>query len=181
MSKRQRLRWKDIPAYIQQRNENAIGMDTEYPPGYSKAQRKFMIELFDGRCAWCGGEARCTHHIDFDKANCSITNLTPLCRSCHGKTFRDRAKAIEELVIIHLEALYHKLPDNGAYLISFFRDQSERTVQEVAAHAREYGLEGWLSTMRTLEDFELVTWKHGSGSWELTTGGQDLLGVVYSE
>lgn len=54
---------------------------------------KSTVRQRDGNlCKECGSsESLSVHHIDYDKTNCSDTNLITLCNSCHVKTNFNRA------------------------------------------------------------------------------------------
>lgn len=64
--------------------------DREYPSEWMKA-RQAAREGVES-CSMCGkseeenGRRLPVHHIDYDKKNCDMSNLIPLCNSCHTKT-----------------------------------------------------------------------------------------------
>lgn len=67
-----------------------------YSPAF-RSSLKEAIRKRDGyTCQLCGrtqeknGSLLAIHHIDYDKRNCSSTNLLSLCRSCHSKTNYNR-------------------------------------------------------------------------------------------
>ena len=47
--------------------------------------RAVALANFGGKCVDCGDKAVVAHHSDFTKDNHDITNLLPLCNSCHRK------------------------------------------------------------------------------------------------
>jgi hypothetical protein len=67
-----------------------------YPFDFNDLCKEQARQLFNYQCALCGllttenGRSLDTHHIDYNKRNLDITNLIPLCRSCHLKTNHNR-------------------------------------------------------------------------------------------
>ena len=47
--------------------------------------RTKALATTNGRCQSCKEEAGLVHHVDGDKDNHNISNLSPLCRSCHAR------------------------------------------------------------------------------------------------
>jgi hypothetical protein len=79
---------------------------------FEKYSLKFTNKLKDeirdrykNRCQICGilGIKKLdVHHIDYNKKNCSIDNLIPLCKSCHVKTNFNREywrKSLKEKIV----------------------------------------------------------------------------------
>lgn len=67
-----------------------------YPLGWNKTFKE-QVRYRDGyRCQVCGipeiesGRKLDVHHIDYDKENLTVRNLTVLCKSCHMKTNYNR-------------------------------------------------------------------------------------------
>lgn len=62
-----------------------------YPSSFNGAFKKMIRERDNHTCVLCGESgARCVHHINYDKADTSPVNCVTLCRSCHGRTGKDR-------------------------------------------------------------------------------------------
>jgi len=72
-----------------------------YPLGWDKTFKEQIRQRDGYKCQICGvPEIECNgklhvHHIDYNKANLNIGNLTSLCRSCHMKTNGNREFWIE--------------------------------------------------------------------------------------
>lgn len=60
----------------------------------NKSLREDLISRDGYRCYECGSNppSLARHHIDYDKSNCSLSNLVLLCNSCHSKTNYDRGR-----------------------------------------------------------------------------------------
>ena len=68
----------------------------EYGKEWNKKLKTFIKNNFNNSCFFCY-KTECilaVHHIDYNKQNCSIKNLIPLCRSCHAKTNFNREQWI---------------------------------------------------------------------------------------
>jgi len=63
-----------------------------YPPEFNAPLKRQIRKRDSYRCAICGKNARCVHHIDYDKHNSSPSNLVTLCIPCHNKTNHHRKK-----------------------------------------------------------------------------------------
>lgn len=50
-----------------------------------KRNRKWLLTQIEHLCFCCGGKARQTHHLDWERTNHEIENLLPVCTTCHGK------------------------------------------------------------------------------------------------
>ena len=64
-----------------------------YTIDFDKEIKQLVLELRGNTCFLCGSNEGvvCIHHIDYNKQNSNdITNLIPLCRSCHMKTNYNR-------------------------------------------------------------------------------------------
>lgn len=67
-----------------------------YPPGFNNWLKATVRKRDNHCCTNCGKtetenqQKLSIHHIDYDKANISIDNLTSLCRSCHSLTNHNR-------------------------------------------------------------------------------------------
>lgn len=65
-----------------------------YPHIFNKKLRKYIREKFKDTCQLCAkkkkGRNLCVHHIDYNKANCTESNFTLLCASCHSKVNTQR-------------------------------------------------------------------------------------------
>jgi len=62
----------------------------EYPIEWEE-KRRLAIRYWGNICHVCGSKENiCVHHINYDKEDCRIMNLIPLCRSCHTKTNMNR-------------------------------------------------------------------------------------------
>lgn len=59
-----------------------------YTNEFNRALKQKIHRLFGYACQMCGEVSTRlhTHHVDYNKENNSVTNLIPLCPSCHGKT-----------------------------------------------------------------------------------------------
>ena len=59
-----------------------------YSPEWKKSLKMKIKERDNHTCQLCFSENNLlhVHHIDYDKKNCSESNLISLCVSCHGKT-----------------------------------------------------------------------------------------------
>ncbi len=69
----------------------SVYKDYKYPNTYNNAFRKSIIARDNNRCQVCrlpGTNKRilAVHHINYDKRDCSETNLLTLCIRCHKKT-----------------------------------------------------------------------------------------------
>jgi hypothetical protein len=53
--------------------------------------RAVVLPLHNNRCQRCGttGVPLQLHHLDRDVTNNAISNVLPVCRSCHAKINRD--------------------------------------------------------------------------------------------
>ncbi len=69
-----------------------------YPPDFNGHCKERVRNAFDRKCPLCdktteeNGRELDIHHIDYDKTNCAIDNLIPLCRRQHAKTNSDRSR-----------------------------------------------------------------------------------------
>jgi len=65
-----------------------------YPTEFNRELKKSIRRRDGDKCLLCGCDWRRldTHHIDYDKQNCSPHNLITLCSSCHAKTNHNREK-----------------------------------------------------------------------------------------
>jgi len=68
-----------------------------YPYVFNERFRKEIRERDNCKCAICRLEAKSVHHIDYNKKNTTQNNCIVLCRSCHGKTNRNRVYWHEQL------------------------------------------------------------------------------------
>ena len=58
-----------------------------YPSAFNRSLKRCVRERDNFTCRGCGaGRSHIVHHINYDKSNCSGSNLITLCKSCHGKT-----------------------------------------------------------------------------------------------
>jgi len=62
------------------------GFLDEYPSEWNYKLKKQIRKRDNYRCQVCGKDAKCVHHIDYDKYNCKCVNLITLCMECHTKT-----------------------------------------------------------------------------------------------
>ena len=66
----------------------------KYTIWFNDTLKQFVREKYGNICQFCGNyekERRLSiHHINYNKLDCSIENLIPLCVSCHGKTNVER-------------------------------------------------------------------------------------------
>jgi len=77
----------------------------EYPPEFNTYLKDRVRELYYNKCQSCGmsqiehqekyDEKLIVHHIDYDKKNCRIDNLIPLCGKCNSKVNYNREKWID--------------------------------------------------------------------------------------
>jgi len=65
---------------------------SEYPKEFNRKLKKSIFLRDNYTCQICKKyKIICqTHHIDYDKKNNNINNLTTLCRPCHAKTNQNR-------------------------------------------------------------------------------------------
>lgn len=64
--------------------------NSEYPNHAElKRVRIEILRNVKGRCEICGRPAKLVHHIDGDKINHNIENLTAVCLMCHSTLHRD--------------------------------------------------------------------------------------------
>jgi hypothetical protein len=64
-----------------------------YPPKYTYNLRKRIKERDGFQCQLCGVKSKlAVHHIDYDKNNCSQSNLVTLCICCNNGVNFDREK-----------------------------------------------------------------------------------------
>ena len=69
-----------------------------YPPTFNAELKAAIRERDAHTCRICGEKpVKGIHHIDYDKANTSPSNLIILCPPCHGKTNYRRAYWVEVL------------------------------------------------------------------------------------
>lgn len=62
-----------------------------YGPEWTKERRDEIRERDDHKCMECGTtEQLSVHHIDYDKMNCSHSNLITLCLSCNSRANYNR-------------------------------------------------------------------------------------------
>ena len=66
-----------------------------YPLEWTPMLRHEIRKQYDYKCVVCNTHMTtvklAVHHIDYDKHNCTLTNLIPLCRACHTKTNFNRS------------------------------------------------------------------------------------------
>jgi hypothetical protein len=69
-----------------------------YSTDWTSSLRRAIRERDRYTCQLCGmpqGDiALDVHHVDYDKKNCSPSNLVTLCRRCHGQTHHNRGQWI---------------------------------------------------------------------------------------
>jgi CRISPR/Cas system-associated protein Cas10 (large subunit of type III CRISPR-Cas system) len=53
--------------------------------------RKIGLEAHGDKCAVCGDDEDVIHHRDGDNSNNEVSNLIPLCDSCHQKVHAGKA------------------------------------------------------------------------------------------
>jgi hypothetical protein len=99
------LRGEEHPFWIPELNR-------EYSSKFKKQLKEEVKERFERCCALChrteeqiekAKHKLCIHHIDYDKHNCSMKNLLPLCSICHGKTSSKRksyTKFLQDFVTV---------------------------------------------------------------------------------
>ena len=66
-----------------------------YPISFNNSLKRTIRERDDNKCVICNQEGTGllhVHHIDYDKNNCSESNLISLCMGCHCKTNFNREK-----------------------------------------------------------------------------------------
>jgi len=72
-----------------------------YPKQWTKDLKLKIAERDKHTCQVCKStwpKQYATHHIDYDKDNCSESNLIFLCASCHYKTYHNKEKWIKHFV-----------------------------------------------------------------------------------
>lgn len=60
-----------------------------YPPFWNNKFKQNIRNRYSNICIICENSDKkriAVHHIDYNKNNCDISNLIPLCNSCHQKT-----------------------------------------------------------------------------------------------
>jgi hypothetical protein len=66
----------------------------DYPPEFNPITKDIARSVFDYQCAMCGNESEDreldAHHLNYDKKDCRLENLIPLCRKHHLRTNNDR-------------------------------------------------------------------------------------------
>ena len=62
------------------------GGDGIYPEEFNAEFKRRIRKRDMYSCALCGNDARCVHHIDYNKMHTVPENCITLCTSCHGKT-----------------------------------------------------------------------------------------------
>lgn len=61
-----------------------------YSTEFTERLKEVIRKRFRRRCQFCGRHERTSdrkldvHHVDYDKTNCSESNLIPLCRACNS-------------------------------------------------------------------------------------------------
>lgn len=68
-----------------QNKKNSVSY--KYGPAFNEKLKQQIRWLDNYKCQLCGKLGKDVHHIDYNKQNNTINNLTTLCRSCHAKTF----------------------------------------------------------------------------------------------
>lgn len=80
-----------------------LGNPEPYDYKFTEELKEEIRELYGKRCADCvktekeSGEKLSVHHIDGNKNNNSLSNLIPLCRSCHTKRTHRECKEVYEI------------------------------------------------------------------------------------
>jgi len=80
-----------------------------YPYEFDEEYKETVRWLYGNRCVICGRPQKnpnlSVHHINYDKTDCRLENLVPLCKECHNKTLRNReywkkflTKKVEEIL-----------------------------------------------------------------------------------
>lgn len=62
------------------------GGTSPYDSSWTIELKKKVRERDGYKCAICGTNGKCVHHIDYNKKNHDSNNLITLCRSCHART-----------------------------------------------------------------------------------------------
>ena len=63
----------------------------QYPKEYNKELKEVIRARDSCRCKVCNEHSKIVHHIDYNKKNNSLKNLTIVCHSCHSKTNYNRS------------------------------------------------------------------------------------------
>ena len=58
----------------------------QYPTKFNRKLKVFIRRRDRYTCRICGSKGNLVHHIDYNKHNCSHSNLVTLCRPCHSRT-----------------------------------------------------------------------------------------------
>ncbi|MGL9969375.1 HNH endonuclease [Enterococcus sp. DIV1420a] len=62
--------------------------------------RKIVINMNGGKCAQCGNKAHMVHHLkkvkEFPSLALLLSNLEPLCNSCHNKEHPEKLSAFKK-------------------------------------------------------------------------------------
>jgi len=66
------------------------GADRKYSLDWTNKRKRTVRARDEHTCMMCGKNARCVHHIDYDKMNSEHWNLILLCQSCHCRTTCNR-------------------------------------------------------------------------------------------
>jgi len=68
-------------------NPNWRGGISNEPYGFdfNEETKEFIRYRDDGTCRVCGEDAKCVHHIDYNKNNNNSSNLVILCNSCNSR------------------------------------------------------------------------------------------------
>lgn len=79
---------KNSPIQKGEKNLNWKGGISKYPSEWTGEIRRQVFAKFGNCCQDCNKKGirrtdLVVHHVDFDKKNCNLENLTLLCRHCH--------------------------------------------------------------------------------------------------
>jgi 5-methylcytosine-specific restriction endonuclease McrA len=86
----------------------------------------FKANIDYSKCAICGKEASCVHHLNLDREDNRFNNLVPLCKECHG-SFHGLLNALIGDVASQREAMSslvdYKVPLEAIYSALLFLQQ----------------------------------------------------------
>lgn len=83
---RQKISRALVGKYSGTKSPSWRGGTSPYDSSWTIELKKKVRERDGYKCAICGINAKCVHHIDYDKKNHDLNNLITLCRSCHART-----------------------------------------------------------------------------------------------
>lgn len=118
--------------WVKHRKDHAINPASSYPSEFNKELKAIVLKRDKYQCQGCMmiqplskvlyKRGLAVHHIDYDKNNCSLDNLTTLCVSCNTKANRLRS---------YWEIFYKRKKPKVAVVIPSIRKETIETMLRV--------------------------------------------------